>query len=165
VLSSKTYRDFYETGDFVAPRIAPGGDWCISGRIADDPEVTYQVWNTSPPWFSLFQEGQYAAAWAPTGLKVAFCGSMDSSLEGWTDTCVCVLEPQAGSLVRSAVVLPAVEDDNVWPNGVAWSADGRLAVDSLTAGADDALEEVYLIGSDLTTVKDLGPGHFSAWIR
>ena len=165
VLSSKTYRDFYETADFAGPRIAPGGDWCISGKIPDDPEVTYTVWNESLPWFSLYQEGAYAAAWAPTGLRVAFCGSMDSSIEGQPDTCVFVLEPRSGSLVRSAVVLPAQEDANTWLNGVTWSADGRLALDGLTAGGDAAVEEVYLLGSDLTTVKDLGPGHLSAWVR
>ena len=164
-LSSQTYRDFYETGEFVSPRIAPGGDWCISGRVGDDPELTYQVWDTSLPWFALFQEGVYAAAWAPGGLKVAFCGSMDSSIEGQPDTCVFVLEPNAGTLVRSAVVLPGVPEANVWLNGVTWSADGRLALDGLTAGADASVEEVYLLGSDLKTVTDVGAGHLSAWVK
>ena len=163
-LTSQTYRDYYMTGYYVAPRIAPGGDWCITGRVGDDPELTYQVWDYSLPWFSLFQEGVYAAAWAPAGLKVAFCGSMDSSIEGQPDTCVFVLEPGAGSLARSAVVVPGVPDSNVWLNDAAWSADGRLLLDSLTAGNDTTVEEVYLVGADLATVKDLGPGHLSAWV-
>jgi hypothetical protein len=165
VLTSRKYRDYYETAFFAGPRIAPGGDWCISGAIPDDPEVTYTVRDTSLPWFSLFQTGAYAAAWAPTGLKVAFCGSVDSSVEGSPDACIFVLEPAAGSLVRSAVVAPAVQDTDVWADGVAWALDGSLVVDSITLSEGPVVETVHLVGSDLRTVKDLGPGHLSAWVQ
>lgn len=165
VLVSRKYRIFYETAMFAAPRLAPGGDWVISGDVPDNPEVTYTVWDHTMPWLTMFQGGICAAAWAPSGLKVAFCGTRDSSIEGNEDTCLFVLDVNSCSLTRSAVVAPAQAEANSWLGHVAWADDGRLVSDCSTSSATAHTDEVYLVGSDLTTVKDLGAGHLSVWVK
>ena len=166
-LGSDDYRLTSDYRAFSAPQLAPGGSWIIAGVTGSDVNVTYNVsyldndyLNT---WMTMRQPTPQAAAWAPSGSRVAFAGAPVGP--GDDLACAYVADVAAGTLARTpAALLPGASAG--WIVGLAWSDDGRLAADSLKADSGTANERVMLLDSaDLSKIKDLGEGHLSVWVK
>ena len=75
-----------------------------------------------------------------------------------------VLDVKSGGVERSpAGLLTGLAPG--WLDGVAWADDGSLVVDALDSDVLGQSGKVLLIGAGLDTVKDLGEGHLSVWVK
>ena len=166
-LGSDDYRPTADYRAFSAPQLAPGGSWIIAGQTGSDVSVTYNVYYVNndywEPWMTMPQPTPQAAAWAPGGSRVAFAGAPVGP--GDDLACVYVADVAAGALARTPVALLSGASAG-WIVGLAWSDDGRLVADSLSADPGTADERVLLLDSaDLSKIKDLGEGHLSVWVK
>ena len=166
-LGSEDYRPTADYRAFSAPQLAPGGSWIIAGETGSDVSVTYNVYFVNndylETWITMPQPTPQAAAWAPGGSMVAFAGAPVDP--GDDLACAYVADVAAGTLARTpAALLSGVSAG--WIVGLAWSDDGRLVADALTADTGTADERVMLLDSaDLSKIKDLGEGRLSVWVK
>ena len=168
-LDSWEYRPLAAGRAFSRPQLASGAHWLIAARTGSDVSVTYNVYYVGDgymqTWLTMPQATPQAAAWAADGHSVAFGG--DTVQPGNPQPCVYVADVTTSALARTPAAL--LSGTSVfWVTDVAWSDGGMLVADALddsTSEGDPDSTHVLLIDSGLSTVKDLGVGHQSVWVK
>lgn len=166
-LESVEYRTFADQRAFAGPQLSPGAHWIMAARTGSDVEVTYTLYNITDYamlWLTLWAPAPPASAWAPDGDTVAF-GGAGLSADSSAGSCVYVANATAGALARTSAGLLAGVSAG-WVIDLAWADDGMLVADALDTDTGAANPHVLLLhGDDLSTVKDLGEGHLSVWVK
>ena len=91
-------------------------------------------------------------------------GVPETPADVFDDGCVYVMDVDSGQLTRTPKTLLSGLAPG-WLDGVAWAADGSLVVDALDSNVLGQSGKVLLIGAGLDTVKALGEGHLSVWVK
>jgi len=168
-LGTWDYRPLAAARAFSEPQLAPGSQWIIAGQTGSDVRVTYNVYYLNDgliePWITMPQATPQVAAWAPDGHSVAFAGDTIGPED--SQPCVYMANVSTAALARTPAGLIS-GTSAFWVMDMAWSDGGALVVDTL--GRDDNEGDpnstrVLLLDSGPSTVKDLGSGHQSVWVK
>ncbi len=154
---------------FAAPELAPGGDWFAYGTTGSDVSVRYTIdfvdSETWQPWLTMWMPTPLAIAWAPASPLLALGGSAVGPDDHGSVYIFDVAGGDVGRTSRDLLSKAGIE----WIMDMDWSADGHIVADGLTrddSGPVADVEHALLLDSgDLTTLKDLGEGRFSVWVR
>jgi hypothetical protein len=153
---------------FAAPQIAPGGQWIAYAQTGSDVSANYSVCYLDQdaalwPWFSMAQGVPVAIAWAPASPLIALGGE---AVGPESDIALYVGDAAAGATARTPRTL-FTQASAGWVLDVAWSAGGKLVVDTMDKADPQASElRVFVLDSgDLSKLTSMGAGHLSVWVR
>jgi hypothetical protein len=155
------YRRFADYRAFQEPKLSPTGKWALTGQTGSDVSVTYSLREARSgfPFLTLSTGSLPAAAWDAAGRRVAFAATptpfAQSSISVW------VFDVQTGAMVRTPAA--AITDQQVMD--LAWSADGAMAVGTLTTGSATNMRRILVAPGDASGVTDLGVGRLPVWVE
>ncbi len=168
-LDSTEYRMTEDYHAYASPQLAPGGDWIAYGTTGSDVSVTYHVLYLADeymmPWFEMGMGTPVAMAWAPAGPLLALGGE---AVGPGSECSLYVADAAGGDMGRTTRDLLS-KASITWIMDMDWSDGGRIVADGLIRNdsptSDDETRVLLLDSADLSTVKDLGEGDLSVWVR